>query len=76
MKVCLLAPTPPPIGGIAGWTVRMLEAELENDWSVVVVDEKLSGKRTGFGGRKKPVITDEVIRCCRIWWNLWKCLFD
>lgn len=76
MKVCLLAPTPPPIGGIAGWTVRMLEAELENDWSVVVVDEKLSGKRTGFGGRKKPVITDEVIRCCRIWWNLWKCLID
>lgn len=76
MKVCLLAPTPPPVGGIAGWTVRMLAAELKNGWTVEVVDEKLTGKRTGFGGRSKPVFSDEVIRCFRIWRQLWRKLRD
>lgn len=42
-KVVLLAPTPPPAGGIAGWTMRMLEANLKNGWKVEVVDEKLIG---------------------------------
>ena len=40
MKVVLLAQTPPPHGGIAGWTERMLKARLKNGWEVVVVDEK------------------------------------
>lgn len=38
-KVVLLAPTPPPIGGIAAWTVRMMNATLPDDWKVEVVDE-------------------------------------
>ena len=76
MKVCLLAPTPPPVGGIAGWTVRMKEAVLKNGWTVEVVDEKLIGKRKGFGTSSMPVITDEIMRCFRIWCNLWKKLQD
>lgn len=76
MKVCLLAPTPPPVGGIAGWTVRMMNAVLRNGWEVEVVDEKLIGKRTGFGGRTTPDIKDEMVRCFRIWSGLWKKVCD
>ena len=39
MKTVLLAPTPPPAGGIAKWTMRMLNATLKNGWTVSVVDE-------------------------------------
>ena len=53
MKVVLLAPTPPPIGGIAQWTVRMMEANLKNGWEVLGVDEKMVGKRELFGERVK-----------------------
>lgn len=76
MKVCLLAPTPPPVGGIASWTVRMMNATLRENWEVEVVDEKLIGKRTGYGGRVKPDVRDEAIRCFRIWKQLWKALSD
>ena len=51
MKVVLLAPTPPPAGGIAGWTVRMMSAKLKNNWQVVVVDEKVTGDRQVFGDK-------------------------
>ncbi len=33
-KVVLLAPTP-PAGGIAGWTVRTMNATLKNGWQVL-----------------------------------------
>ena len=41
MNVVLLAPTPPPYGGIAVWTDRMKKAKLKNGWKVKVVDEKI-----------------------------------
>lgn len=31
MKVILLAPTSPPVGGIAMWTVRMMNSNLKMD---------------------------------------------
>ena len=73
MKVILLAPTPPPRGGIAGWTVRMKEAKFKNNWQVVVVDEK-----TDRANAYSPIgsLSSEVKRCFRIWNDLKKALKD
>lgn len=75
-KVVLLAPTPPPAGGIAGWTMRMLEAKLKNGWKVEVVDEKLIGNTETFGVGSKRHLSDEVKRSFKIWTNLGKSLKD
>ncbi len=78
MKAVLLAPTPPPMGGIAGWTVRMMNAKLKNGWEVVVVDEKMLGKRDMFGNKaaQKRNLLDEWKRCRNIWTSLKKALQD
>lgn len=76
MKVILLAPTPPPAGGIAGWTVRMMDAQLKNGWQVEVVDEKVTGDRQVFGDKSKRNIFAEIKRCLRIWKDLKKALKD
>lgn len=76
VKVILLAPTPPPAGGIAGWTVRMMNASLKNGWSVEVVDEKLDKSRELFGGKKKKSLLVEMKRCFRIWKDLKEKLKD
>lgn len=75
-KVVLLAPTPPPVGGIAIWTSRMLKAKLEGDWQVAVVDEKILGKREVFGDKTKRDLLMEVKRCLRIWRDLKRELKD
>lgn len=75
-KVILLAPTPPPVGGIAAWTVRMMNASLPNDWIVEVVDEKIIGEREFFGNKRKLNIRLEVKRCFSIWHSLWESLND
>ena len=67
-KVILLAPTPPPIGGIAAWTVRMMNAEVE------VVDEKIIGNRVFFGDERKLDIKSEIKRCLGIWNGLKRAL--
>lgn len=67
-KVILLAPTPPPSGGIASWTVRMMHAKLKNGWRIGVVDEKLMGKRGNY--QRKMNLFTEWKRCCLIWKNL------
>ncbi len=70
MKAVLLAPTPPPAGGIAGWTVRMLGAKLKNGWELSVVDEKAIGKRQVFGKAGNRNYLDEALRCHLIWSGL------
>ncbi len=75
-KVVLLAPTPPPAGGIAGWTMRMLEANLKNGWKVEVVDEKLIGNTETFGEGSKRHLSDEIKRTFQIWSNLRRILKD
>lgn len=75
-KVVLLAPTPPPAGGIAGWTKRMTEANLKNHWIVEVVDEKLLGNTETFGVGSKRKISDEIKRTLGIWSGLKKQLED
>lgn len=74
MKVVLLAPTPPPNGGIAGWTIRMLQAKLKNGWKVVVVDEKTIKRKDAYDTSFR-VIT-EVKRCLNIWNDLRKALLE
>lgn len=76
MKVVLLAPLPPPYGGIASWTARMLKAELKNGWSVGAVDEKAIGERQVFGKDSKRDLLNEAKRCRNIWSNLKKELKD
>ena len=68
MKVVLLAPTPPPHGGIAGWTQRMLNANLKNGWDIVVVDEKTINRKDAYSSANS--IWVELKRCIRIWRNL------
>ncbi len=70
MKAVLLAPTPPPAGGIANWTFRMMNATLKNGWSVSVVDEKVIGGREVFGNGTKKNLFIELKRCITIWKNL------
>lgn len=75
-KVVLLAPTPPPAGGIAGWTVRFMNAELKNGWEVEVVDEKVDEGRQVFGDKAKRSLLTEIKRCFRIWRDLKRALKD
>lgn len=75
-KVVLLAPTPPPAGGIAGWTARMMDAHLKNGWQVEVVDEKSIGGREVFGKSSRKKLTVEWKRCCQIWKGLRNALQD
>jgi len=72
MKVILLAPLPPPAGGIAGWTQRMTEVKLKNQWQVKAVDEKVIGGRSVFGKESKRNLLTEAKRCFIIWHNLSK----
>lgn len=44
-KVVLISSTPPPMGGIAKWTERMLKETLPDGWHIVLVDDKIVGKR-------------------------------
>lgn len=76
MKTVLLAPTPPPVGGIANWTLRMMNANLKNGWTVSVVDEKVIGGREVFGNGNNRNILIEIKRCLNIWRNLKKELKD
>lgn len=75
-KVVLLAPTPPPAGGIASWTVRMMNAQLKNGWQVAVVDEKVIGNRQIFGDKAKRNLLVEIKRCFQIWGGLSRELKD
>ena len=76
MKVILLAPTPPPAGGISSWTKRMMNAQLKNGWEVAVVDEKVIGKRQIFGKASRRNLFDETKRCIKIWSGLCRELKD
>lgn len=75
-KCVLLAPTPPPAGGIAGWTVRMMKAQLKNGWTLELVDEKLIGNREVFGNNNRKCLIQEVKRCLKIWKSLYGKLKD
>ena len=75
MKVAILAPLPPPSGGIASWAVRMLNTKLKNNWTVSVIDEKLIG-RSSHGDQNTKNYYIETKRCLKIWTSLWRTLND
>lgn len=74
MKTVLLAPLPPPYGGIAEWTQRMLSSQLKNGWTLDVVDERVSEKRGAY--TKKRSVIEEIQRSLRIWRELKQKLAD
>lgn len=73
-KVVLLAPLPPPYGGISVWTQRMQNTKLLIDWEITVVDEKVIGNRSVFGKNTKRTLFNEIKRCVGIWKRLVKVL--
>ena len=75
MKVVLLAATPPPVGGIATWTMRMLNIDPEFNCEYILVDEKMIGGRDMFGNNKRS-LRNEWKRCRGIWNNLKKAVSD
>lgn len=68
-KLLLLGCTPPPIGGIAKWTTRMIQTQLPDGWEIVLIDEKLIG-RDVFGGNNRVNYLIEAKRWIKIWSNL------
>lgn len=74
-KAILLAPLPPPYGGIAAWTERMTKTKIKGEWKIEVVNEQVSEKRGLFGNSKRNYF-DEWKRCRRIWKDLKTTLKD
>ena len=71
-KVVILAPLPPPAGGIAIWAEKMKKISLKQEWYVNIVDEKVIGGRQVFGDKTKKKLFTEIKRTIRIWKNLLK----
>ena len=69
IDVALLAPLPPPIGGIGTWALRT-KAAAPAGCRIVLVNEGLIGGREFFGEKSKKNLSDEWRRCRRIWSDL------
>lgn len=76
MKVVLLGCTPPPVGGIAEWTMRMLKSQLKNGWEIILVDDKMIGGRESFGNGTKKNYFIEAKRVFSYWKRLTIALKD
>lgn len=76
MKAVLMAPLPPPVGGIASWADSLLHREFPDGWTLLSVDEKILGPREVYGDGTRFRFWDEVRRTFGIWRNLWKTLSD
>lgn len=75
MKVLLISHYPPPAGGIASWTKRVLEIGLPNGWGVVHINSNMIGGRDPFKNTKIS-IKSEIIRSFKIWNQEIKALND
>lgn len=73
MKVLLISHYPPPSGGIASWTKRLLEIGLPNGWEIVHVNSNMIRGRDSYKNTKMS-LRDELARCFGIWGNGWKIL--
>ncbi len=70
MKILLVSPLPPPIGGIAIWTERFLSFFKDNnDVNISLVNLALNGKR-GLKSNNKTSIFDEICRTKRILFDM------
>lgn len=70
MKVCLLSPLPPPTGGIAQWSVRMLKAfEGRREISLIHLDISPKNRKPGEGSLINRVLFGglaSIIFCLRL----------
>ena len=64
-KVLLISHFPPPAGGIATWTKRVLEIGIP-EWGIDHVNLNTIGGRDPFQNTKRH-IKDEYIRCKNVW---------
>ena len=69
MRIVLLSPLPPPIGGIATWTKDFIEYSKKKNHEVYVVDTSLIGKRQNKKNHRKNFFT-EIRRSLRIYKSL------
>ena len=66
MKVLLISHYPPPAGGIASWTKRLLDVGLPNDWEIDHINLNTINGRDPFQNTKR-CIKDEYIRTKTVW---------
>lgn len=64
-KVLLISHFPPPNGGIATWTKRLLHIGLPEGWEIVHINSNMIGGRDSRDSKIK--LTDEIKRCFGIW---------
>ncbi len=65
MNILMLAPLPPPSGGIATWTIRYKEFCAKKDIELNIVNISMVGKRASKETKKKNIF-DEIQRSIRI----------
>lgn len=73
-KVLFVSPMPPPAGGIATWTKRIMSAQLPGGWGKGLVDTRVLLGRSVFSGRKNYL--HELFRAFRIFLRLSVQLLD
>ena len=60
MKVLLIAPLPPPAGGIASWTKKYLKSKLAEENNIIIVNTAITGKRVKEYHKRK--LFHEIMR--------------
>lgn len=71
LKIALIGPIPPPAGGIASWTLRMLHSDFASRYvDFVHIDESVIAGREIYGREAKRSLSQELKRCFRIWGDL------
>lgn len=73
MKVLLISHYPPPAGGIASWTKRLLSIGLPNGWNISHINLNTINGRDPFKNPKRN-FKDEFIRTRNIWKKEIQCL--
>lgn len=71
-NVILMAPLPPPAGGIGRWTQRFLKLSNQYGINCLLVNETLIGKRKVFGNKNRINPFNELKRTLGIWNQLRK----
>ena len=65
-KVLLISHYPPPAGGIASWTKRLLAIGLPNGWKIDHINSNTINGRDPFQNVKRS-FKDEYVRSMSIW---------
>lgn len=65
-KVLLISHYPPPSGGIASWTKRLLQIGLPRGWEISHINLNTINGRDPFQNTKRN-FKDEYVRCRNIW---------